>query len=208
MYIIFHGKSIFHSPDLWNFISSFRVSPQRGMWSRLGRSQRSTALIQKHPWSSAAGGNGIRNDLMFIPSLFVEKHILVCELLQLLYGWKWRVENAALLGKEFSRTLLCQTEWCRPKAAGCSATRAGWTWTAAEICKDHGEDLGEGCWISTRGGRPGHEDPAGQGLKTAVSSRLIGGNSQIYPRLGLLAENQELEPVFLARFQPNLASAF
>jgi hypothetical protein len=41
-----------------------------------------------------------------------------------------------------------------------------------------------------------------------VSSRLIGGNSQIYPRLGLLAENQELEPVFLARFQPNLASAF
>ena len=70
MYFIFYRKSIFHSPDSWNFISSFRVSPQRGMWSRLGRPQRSTALIQKHPWSPAAGGNGIRNDLMFIPSLF------------------------------------------------------------------------------------------------------------------------------------------
>ena len=30
--------------------------------------------------------------------------------------------------------------------------------------------------------------------------------SNFNPRLGLLAENQELEPVFFARFQPNLAS--
>ena len=78
----------------------------------------------------------------------------------------------------------------------------------AEICKDHGEDLGEGCWISTRRGRPGHEDPAGQGLKTAVSSRLIGGNSQIYPRLGLLAENQELEPVFLSQISAKFSLSF
>ena len=189
------------------------MSPQRGMWSRLGRSQRSTALIQKHPWSSAAGGNGIRNDLMFIPSLFEEKHILVCELLQLLYGWKWRVENAALLGKEFSRTVLCQTEWCRPKAAGCSATRAGWTWTAApaeqswdmqrqwrrswRMVLDIHKRRSSGSWRSCRA-RP----------ENSCVITANWGNSQIYPRLGLLAENQELEPVFLARFQPNLASVF
>jgi hypothetical protein len=31
-------------------------------------------------------------------------------------------------------------------------------------------------------------------------------NGMEYPRLGLLAETRRLEPVFLARFQPNLAS--